>query len=99
MALSLNLNFSFSVVPLWVGGTGWIGARRDANVSAVGGGGIGSRGRQVMGFPCQTIVMLWSWVGADMRMVWEFRRCVSGVFMLEGCGREWFWWEQENAVE
>jgi hypothetical protein len=85
-------------VSLWRGGNCWSGARRDANVSAVGGGGIGSRGRQVMGFPCQTIVMLWSWVGADMSMVCEFRRCVSGFLMLERCGREWFRWEQENAL-
>jgi hypothetical protein len=45
-----------------------------------------------MGFPCQTIVMLWSWVGADMSMVCEFRRCMTGFLILEGCGREWFWW-------
>lgn len=37
----------------------------------------------VVGFRCQTIVVLRSWVGADMSEIWEFRYSVSGFLMLE----------------
>lgn len=86
-----------SLVSPWRDGTGLSGARRDVNSSAVSGVGIGSRGRQVMGFPCQTIVMLRSWVGVDMSEISEFRYSVSGFLMLEGWGREWFLRRTEDA--